>query len=416
MTPHETKITLKELSHAIAQARAKGEDASDLIAWHHSLRQRQANGHPPPRDVTPPPPRLEVLTSLADLQDAEYEELLQDAGTISPFMTLDWLEPWHAAFGSNHDLHLAVVRQGERLLAVLPFMIGLERYHGVRRPVTRFIGTGPGLRGNYFTIPLRPDATDQALDLIRDRIEYLHTTTTLLLENLSPFADGTPTLNLLCYHPRRSLSITADGACIHGPLPDTFDEFIASVPAATRRTSLRHGDAVLRQHGDVEYRVCRTPGQIPEFLDWLARFSIERRAREGQQSTWGLPENSEVRGQICARLLARDRLRLELLIYNRQPIAALIGFVYNNIYFCYNTALNQAFSDFQPGHILLAWRIRECISEGLSGFNFLVGDAEYKRQYFRQALPELTATVLPPRGIQHCFEGAYQFLRGLRRL
>lgn len=416
MSPHDIKVRLKQLSLAIAEVRAQGKDASDLIAQHQALRQQQTGGNAPSRSVEPPVAKLEVLTRLSELPAAEYEELLREAGTVSPFMTLDWLEPWYAAFGADYDLHLAVVRQGDRLLAALPLMTGLERYHGLRRRVARFLGTGTGLRGNYFSMPLRPGATAEAFDVLSLHTEDLNQTSTIVFENLSPFDDGVATLRLLCCQPRRCLSITTQGGCVHGPLPGSFEEFIASVPAATRRTSLRHGDVLLRQQGNVEYRLCRGPDQIPDFLDRLARLSIERRAREGQQSTWALKANMQARQQICERFLARDRLRLELLVYNNQPIAALIGFVYNNIYFCYNMAIDQQFSDFQPGHLLLAWRIRQSIGEGLTGFNFLVGDAEYKRQYFRQVLPELTATVLPSHGMQHCLEGAYQFLRGLRRL
>ncbi|MEN6303560.1 MAG: GNAT family N-acetyltransferase [Armatimonadia bacterium] len=416
MTPHDVKLRVQELSRAIAEAKAEGRDASDLIAQHQALRRQLTNGKPPPRKHGPPSLTLEVLTSLDGLPPTDYEDLLAESETVSPFMTLNWLEPWYAAYGGDYDLHLAVVRQGDRLLAALPLMIGMERRHGLRRRVARFVGTGPGLRGNYFSMPLRSGAAEQTGDLLNEHLESLLDSVTLVLQNLSPFADGTKTLRLLCRQPHRSISLTTQIGCVHGSLPDTFDKFIQSVPTATRRTSLRHGDAPLRQHGDVEYRVCRRSEQIPEFLDSLGRLSVQRRAREGQQSTWAVRQNTEAREQVCARFLADDRLRLELLTYDKKPIAALIGFVYNNIYFCYNMALDQAFSDYQPGHLLLAWRIRQSIDEGLTGFNFLVGDADYKRQYFRQVLPELTATVLPSRGVQHCFEGACQFLRGLRKL
>lgn len=419
-TAHATpdiQEALHALSRAIACAKAEGRNPSELIAQHKALRQQALpEGSAAPRPPGAAAPQLHVLTDLAAVPAGPYDELMQASGTASPFLALDWLQPWYQSFGAGYEAHVLIVEKSGQWLAALPLMIGCEKRHGLSRRTARFIGTGPGLRGNYFALVQREPGSAAVRTLLGAHLQALLDDTTLLLENLSPYQDGLETLALVCGDPGLEASLATQRPCLHGALPSSFEEFIASVPTATRRNCLRRGDEALRQQGEVEYRLCERPGQVGGFLEWLARFNISRREREGTSSTWADPRNMACRQQVCERALAHETLRLETLCLDGAPVAALMGFTCKGKYFCYNMGFEQSLARFQPGHLLLAHRIRECIEEGLTGFDFLVGEAPYKRQYFSHALPELAVTVLPSRGAQHCMHGAVQILRGLRKL
>lgn len=407
---------LQELSRLISEARREGRDYADLVAEHQALCKLVPKGQKPNKRQPPEPPALRVIDDMTELRCLlpQYHQLLADSGALSPFLTLDWLDPWFEAFGGGYDLNVAVVEQGDKLLAAAPLMLGEEKRRGLRRKVARFVGTGPGLRGNYFTFPVSNEALPAALPLLDEHLQsLLEQQYSLDFEHLSPFADRVPTVEVLCARPRRELALKTEHACVHGPLPGSFEDFVATVPAATRRTSLRRGDEELRAEGEVRYELCERPEHVPEFLGLLGRFNIERRSREDQVSTWGDERNMACRETVATRFLERGGLRLELLLHQDRPLAALMGLVHGETYFCYNMGLDQEYAKFQPGHLLIAHRLKGCIDEGLTAWNFLVGDADYKRQYFRQSLPELHVTLAPSDARRRCVDSACNLARDM---
>lgn len=410
---------LHEVSRAIGRAKRAGEDPSSLIAEHRvlkeELRQQEPRAKFPPG---PCEPTLQVIQSPAELLalKPQYDALLKSSSATSAFMLLEWLLPWYDHFGRDYDLCVAVVRQGERLLAAAPLMVGEERRFG-NQPVVRFLGTGPGLRGDYFAFALDSRAPE-AGELLREHVKSLLGRRRLLhLEHLSPFADGLDTLALLTSEPDRELLIRGETGCVHGPLPRTFSEFVRHVPAPQRRTKLRCGDdEACRHHGDVAYDECTRPEQVDEFLALLKKLNSARQQHKGAESTWRKDINQRCRVEISRQMLERGALRLDSMCCGGKSVAALIGFVFKGRYFCYNIGFDQEFASYEPGHLLLARRIQGCIDEGLHTFDFLVGDTPYKRQYFRNVTPEMQVTVLPHRGGARLRETARLFARSVKRL
>lgn len=405
---------LYALQQKITEAKQQGLDPAPLIQEHRTITQgRRERREQQRRPQEAAGPELRIVSSLDEFRSLEpqWDALLLNSDAISPFLTQAWLVPWLESFGSDYTLHMAVVQQGELLLGALPLMVGRERHGFYRGPVARFAGTGPGLRGDYFSFPMLPKLDAQVGQMLHDHVNALVSDGhILLLEHLSPFRDGQRTMELLFREQRRNFTIDTELPCIHGVLPDSYIEFIESVPAPNRRRRLRHDDIIDCQDcADVVYATCESLGELDGFLSSMARLNVRRRRAQGEMSTWADPQNMRCRRAAAEALLNRGMLRLDRLLWNGDAIGVLMGMVYKNIYFCYNMGFDDAYSRHEPGHVLVARRLRGCIEEGLSRFNFLVGDADYKRQYFRDSSPELTLTCLP-RG------GSARLLDALRRL
>lgn len=394
------KERLRALAKAIGEARAAGVDAAKLIAEHKQLHDTLKEQGGWQKRSEPPLTELKVITDLGDFSASAnaYFDLWSRSTAQSPFLCPDWLLPWLQSFGKAYDLHLVVVHQGPKWLAAAPLMIGEERgVLGMER-VVRFVGTGPGLRGNYFTFLLDPSAIGLASPLLSDYLNSLiKGGRALRLEHISPFADGELCLRLLLQQPVRDLHLATEHLCIHGALPQSYGEFVRSVHSSSRRRFLRVYEDWIEPSGErVDYLECTDEAQVPEFLGALGCLNIQRRRQKRQSSTWGDPVNQTCRVAAAVEFLRHGMLRLEILRHRSEPVAALIGLVCKGTYFCYNMGFSQDFAHHHPGHMLLARRIRLSIEEGLKEFDFLVGDADYKRQYFRTALPELSLSVFPP--------------------
>lgn len=406
----------RELSMQIKQAREQGLDATELIERHKQVMEQrrqvlQDDQHE--KHAAPAEPELRVLSSLKDFKQLEsrWQDLLDDSNAISPFLTQAWLGPWIETFAADWDLYIAVVEEGDRLVAAAPLMVGEETKNCCRRRVVRFVGTGPGLRGNYFSLIWREGASRDARQMLLGHLERLRQAGYVLqLEHLSPYKAGQETLTALLSAPRRELLLHTEFPCLHVALPSSFAEFIAQVPSSSRRNRLRRGDAPLRDVCDeVQYERCEEAGELDRFLDTLALFNIQRRRAMGHVSTWEDRWNMACRRQAFENMLQRDMLHFDLLHSDARPIAALVGFEYRNSYFCYNMGFDDGLAHYQPGHVLLRQRLEASIEAGLTHFDFLVGDAEYKRQYCVDAMPELCVTVLPR-------QRRVQLMYALRRL
>lgn len=409
---------LQVLSREIGAAKRRGDDPSGLIAQHQALQEQLRREQPPPPErIGPAVPTLRVISSPQELQalQPQYDALLEASTAVSPFLLLEWLLPWYDHFGRDYDVHAAVVEHEDRLLAAAMLMVGEEKRLG-RQPVARFLGTGPGLRGNYFSFVMDPKTPD-ATGLLRAHVrELLDQGRLLHLEHLSPYADGRDTLAMLASEPDQELLIRGESGCVRGSLPDRYSEFVRSVPSPQRRNKLRCGDdRVCRHQGSLTYADCAGAEEVSQHLDLLRQFSAERREREGIESTWCDDTNHSCRTEAARRMLQRGALRLESIVCGPDEIGALAGFVFKNRYFCYNMGFNQSFARYEPGHLLVARRIKASIEEGLREFDFLVGDAQYKRQYFRDVTPELQVTALPHKGRARLAETVRLLARSLRR-
>jgi CelD/BcsL family acetyltransferase involved in cellulose biosynthesis len=414
----ELQERLSELSRAIGRAKRAGEDPSELIAQRKLLQERLELVEPEkPSPARNQAPVVEVISDPVELEALrpQYDDLLERSSAVSPFLLLEWLLPWYRHYGRKLDLHAAVVKSGERLLAAAPLTV--ERTGGwLRHEVVRFLGTGRGLRGNYFNLILDP-AEPAGADLLLEHLTgLLEDRRVLHLEHLSPYSDGRETLALLLRDSGREAVVQAEHGCVSGPLPGSFAEFVKNVPAPARRSHLRAGDHNVCQHfGGADYDLCTRDDQVEEFLDNVGYLNTMRKRRIGMTSSWDDERNYACRAEIAQGMLQRGALRLERVGCGGNVMAGLIGFVFKNRYFCYNIGFNQNYAHYEPGHLLLARRIRDCIAEGLAEFDFLVGDVPYKKQYFRDSIPELQVTALPPRGQGRVAHTAYMFARSLKR-
>ena len=410
---------LQAISREIGRAKRRGEDPSPLIEMHHNLQAqlREQQLAEPAEEAMPVGPWLQVIDepkALLALQP-QYDALLRRSSVRSPFLLLEWLLPWFDHFGRDYDLHAALVREGDRLHAAALLMVGQEQRLG-KRPVVRFLGTGQGLRGNYFAFAVDP-ASQVGPQLLHEHLQgQLGQGRLLHFEHLSPFPDGHQTLALLASQPDQELLIRSETGCVYGSLPTAYSEFVRGVPDPQRRKKLRCGDdRACRHMGSMLYEDCMRPDEVERLLGVLGDFSTARRRREGVDSTWKDSANQACRIEIAKRMLQRKALRLEAVYSGAKPIGALVGFVFKDRYFCYNMGFDQDYAQYEPGHLLVARRIQGCIAEGMHEYDFLVGDASYKRQYFRNVVSEMQVSVLPPKGAARLAETAVLFARSLKR-
>src|SRR5690606_31896194 len=87
-------------------------------------------------------------------------------------------------------------------------------------------------------------------------------------------------------------------------------------------------------------------------------------------------------GAMAQRMQDAGYLRLCYLAINGEKTAALLGFEYEGRYLLYNSGYDpDAYAQFSPGWVLLAYTIQYAIAVGCQLFDFMQGDEEYKYRF-----------------------------------
>jgi len=81
---------------------------------------------------------------------------------------------------------------------------------------------------------------------------------------------------------------------------------------------------------------------------------------------------------LLAQTLTEVDASIDLLSVGGRPVAAAFGFADEQGYYLYNSAYETALAEAAPGIVLIATMIERSISDGLTRFDFLKGDEQYK--------------------------------------
>ena len=392
-----TEDELNQLSAEIGRRKARGEDASDLIARHRELREAARPTGCPSTSLGGASLRVSVCdrpAEFAALRD-EWNELIEDSDTYSPFLAWEWLYPWWETYGDGCQFRLLLARSlAGRLDGIAPLMVRRDRLGRC----LAFIGTGKDSpRGDYFGLVARRGVeTAVSRTLTAAMCDRARGWEHACLEHLR-WSPSTSDLAQLLSAQDGHLAVTeTEGECVWGQLPTTFEGFIAAVPHRRRRWNLRTQDQRLREvHPDATFETCPTASEVGQSLNRLAGMSIRRKSARGETSSFADTRSLAMRQRAAELFRERGWLRLDELRVEGRVIASLMGFQFRGTYFCYQMGFDDEFAEFGPVHCLLGHRIAQLISDGITRFDFLAGDEPYKREYFANTHTELSLRLFP---------------------
>ena len=296
---------------------------------------------------------LEGPGFLTDLRE-EWDALLEDAPTATPFGTPEWQTAWWGLFGGGRRALAIEVREGRDLVGLFPLTVGNGPWRALRA-----MGTGP----SDYLHPLARGGQEAA---VADAIEpLLRAMRGVDLIDLHGLREDAPLARLA----------TADQArCLVLDLPPTYDAFLATLGkslrydarrldkspfkegAATIETNPPDGLDILFDLHRARWRAKRLPGA---FIGRLVPF----------QRAW------------AAGAARKGYLRLSVLRVGGEPIGALYAMAVGRQVFYYQAGFAPTEGAISPGTLLVAHTVRRAIEEGRTRFDFLRGDEGYKRRW-----------------------------------
>ena len=340
-------------------------------------------------------PALEVGTitdwrGLIRLRPA-WNALLEEAGVDHPFLTHEWVRTWWECFGAGHELHVLVVKEGERAIAIVPLMRSNGRLYGSRVRRLEFIGNDHTQRFDVISGPRR----HEAYRLIwRTLLRHKAMWDVLVLSRLP--ADS-PTLAALTNLAQESGYLTGvwpSAEAPYIPIQGSWDDYVHRLSPKLRANLRRRGKR-LQQLGDVRMEIIDSAPEIGAALEEGLR--IEGAGWKGRAGTAVVADEATHRfyALLARRAALRGWLRLHFLSVGGRRIAFDYSLFYAGKAYLLKPAYDPEFAACSPYSQLLVRVLQDHFDRGAKEFDFLGREDAWKLDWATRTRPQAWLYVMP---------------------
>ncbi len=305
---------------------------------------------------------------------AEWNSLLSQSLTNTPFQHPEFQAAWWRHFGHEGQLCLLEWREGERLVALAP--IYLDPAEG---GTVRWVG-GEEI-ADYLDIIAPMELMETVTRQLWDWLASAAAPAWKRIQ-LSNTPHWTPTFQYLKSQ-AESASLVATviqlDVCPVLTLPNTFDAYLKQIDSKQRHEINRK---LRRAQGSEDavtwYIVDRSRDIAAETEAFMA---LMETASAGKAS-FLTPQMRAAFHDIFATTFKAGMLQLAFLEVGGQRAAAYAQFDYADRIWLYNSGINPAVGgQLSPGWVLLARLIEDAINNGRKAFDFMQGSEDYKYRF-----------------------------------
>jgi CelD/BcsL family acetyltransferase involved in cellulose biosynthesis len=299
------------------------------------------------------------------------------------------------------ELYVLAVYDGAALVGLAPWFVERSTSQG---HVIRFLGSGE-VCSDYVTVLCEPDWEEPVAAALADWLTNPPTLAWLSGNAMRPWdlieleavsaQDQTigKLLDLLAeqdnlVHRRKGVR------CWRLKLPACWDDYLA-VLSRSHRKRVRRLDRRLFDTGRAQLRTVTREGELEQGLHLLADLHRRRRESLGDPGRFASERFSAFHSEVARRLLRCGQLRLQWLELDGTPIAAEYHLVGLGVVYAYQSGIDPAALDEEPGALIMLATIKQAIAERQTAFDFLRGDESYKAHWRAEPTATQDIRVVP---------------------
>ena len=328
--------------------------------------------------------KVEEITTLDGLValQKEWTDLLAQSDVRVIFLTPEWIVTWWRLFGEDESilgpkaLWILTVRDGSRLVGLVPFMIRTRKRFGMTLRVLEFVGGG---FGDYSDFIITGDRR-RILQTFWAHIAKRKVWDIGILNDCSGFADHA-TLSEQCL-PVEGIHLQGmpGEICPHVRISGSWDVFYEDAfkqraHGGRRKKELRRLERQLADKGHVMYRVIHGRKDDPCFLEKMAAV---QQCGAGAGNLFKDPSKQIFLDQFALETADKDWVRISTLEIDGVWVAYYFGFYYDNRYGLYNTSFVHDLASCSPGSLLMIHLLKEAFEEGMEEVDFMRGAEDFK--------------------------------------
>jgi len=326
-----------------------------------------------------------VSTILGDWSEVEclsqeWNDVLCQSRNNSVFLTWEWIDTWWRHYGKAYRPFVVVVHDSDGCIqGIAPMMLSdCPGTFGTIRSL-QIIGQESDAYPEYLDLIVREEAADLVIAKIGSVILSRRNVDWHIL-NLQLVPDNSPTLELI-----RKWSTDQGGhlkfikkESPYLPLTATFEEFLHKRGKNFRKRWRKKNNA-LSNAGKVRLAVAGLDISVDEAMAYLIELNRQRWGEQGDSFRSSL--FTEFHKELCCRFSAVQKLHLVVMYVDERPVSARYDFVHNDKFWGYQSGWALEWRDFSVSYILLGKVIEWGINQGLTEYDFLAGNSEYKTRW-----------------------------------
>ncbi len=312
--------------------------------------------------------------------EPEWDRLVERSGGDRVFSSHAWFRTWWESFGSGKQLHIITVRAGRELVAAAPMMKTRPRMFGIRLHLLESIYNPHVPRCDFIIADRRNDVLYRSIwSGLRDQVECdavalkqipEESATHRVIERIA-VSDGWRAGE---WKPRRSPYVR---------LGNSHEDLLANLKG-TDRYNLRKRYERLQGKGCVDVEVITERHAVADAMRDGLR--IEAAAWKGGRGTAMIcdPAVSEFYVRLAERQADRGQLRLTFLRIAGKRISFSYILRGGNKLCAVKIGYDPDYHAYSPGTMLLNLILKDAIEEGMTEYDFLGDDDEWKLDWTRE--------------------------------
>ncbi|WP_460594337.1 GNAT family N-acetyltransferase [Geomonas sp. Red276] len=329
---------------------------------------------------------------------AHWETLLAELGERgTPFMTPSWYHCWWGHFAAGARLNVVVVREGETVLAICPFMKRRLFMHGLPVRALSFMENGNSLHNDLLVASRR---REEVLEGLLAFLEGRGDWDVLQLNNIPVSSPNRDAVARLLEKRRLRHQFRPSFASPFVEVAGEWEPFLAGRPTKVRKAA-RRVTSGMNQAG--EWEVCEVVGWEEFLAEWSGvREVAERSWTHAIGDSLAEPVNASFFRELARAAAAEGRLSLWLLKLNGATVAFEFHVRGARIEYAMRASYDERFAWLSPGTFLEMEIVKRLFQRGGSIRRLDLGGSfdQYKRRWCDHATSHVCLTVFNgrPRG------------------
>jgi CelD/BcsL family acetyltransferase involved in cellulose biosynthesis len=342
----------------------------------------------------------------------DWLRLAADDPTAGP----DWRSAWWDVYGAGLEAALGVVYRDDTVVALAPWYVDRKPWLG--RSLAA-MGDGKACT-DYQRILLEPTLSEaDRAAVVRCLVEaYVGNRATArasawTLEGIEP---AEPSIGLVCGQlAAKGFDLTEEPLESSWvlELPQTWNEFTAGVHRSMRRKINKAARRV--EQGEVRFETATTWESIDAaWEDFVRLHALRFRDRDAAGGCFADPRFGAFLRPAVRRLAERGAAELVWCRAENAIVAVQLFVLGGKTAFMYQSGIDPAQMQLEPGHLLYTHVIRRLIERGYERLDFLRGDEPYKADWGALRRPLVRLVAVSPRTAARVRYGAMRMLRDFK--
>lgn len=329
---------------------------------------------------------VEIVSDFATLLGLKsaWDDVVAESGINHPFLNHSWICNWWKCFGADNELHIVLIRDGERhskILGIAPLMRRLGPIYGISFRQLSFLHNDHIPRTDFICRG-NPERISRAL------WHYLLTSCedwdVLVLPQMM---EGALALKTLPAYTRKKgffYGIWPGEVSPYVPLRVNWNNYFQNL-SYNHRARVRKGLHRLARLGNVTLDTVTVSGQIPDALEQGLRIEAAAWKADAGTAINSMPDVLNFYRQLASDAANDKTLRLLFLSVAGKRIAFAFALCTHHKLYVLKAGYDPDFAYYSPYQLLCYLVLKDGSNSGLLEYEFLGRDEPWKLDWTRQS-------------------------------